>query len=118
MLNSLLEFWVKRLHLSGLACVKELASHAGLHGDSKRSLELATGLRHGDVGGNGNDDLLGAVVVGSAFTSVLSFLDGSFLVALVEVADDVGVELLNLFFKRRKALDSNMAVLTRRNLNL
>jgi hypothetical protein len=118
LLNTLLEIGVKRLHLRGLARVEELASHAGLHRDSKRALELATGLRHGNISGNGNDDLLGAVVVGSAFTSVLGFLNGSFLVTLVEMADDVGVELLNLFFKGRKALDSKIVVLTRRNLNL
>ena len=60
--------------------------------------------------------MLGAVVVGGALTLVLGLLDSGLLVTLVKVADDVGVELLDLLFKGREALDSIMAVLWRRNL--
>jgi hypothetical protein len=71
-------------------------------------LKFTTRLRHRNVGGDGNDDLLGAVVVSGSFTLVFSLLNGSFLVTFVEVADDVGVELLNFFFEWREALDSNL----------
>ena len=64
-------------------------------------MKFTTRLRHRNVGGDGNDDLLGAVVVSGSFTLVFSLLNGSFLVTFVEVADDVGIELLNFFVERR-----------------
>ena len=99
-----------------LSAVKKLTSHAGLHRNSERTLKFATRLRHGDISGDGDDDLLRAVVVSSSFALVFGFLNGSFLVTFVEVADDVSIELLNFLFKWREALDSNLRWLTRLNL--
>ena len=48
-----------------------------------------------------DDDVLAAVVVGCAVTQVLSLLDGGLTVALVEVGDNLGVEILNFLFERR-----------------
>ena len=97
---------VQGLHLGALAGVEQLASHARLHADAEGALEFAASVAHGDVVGDGNDDLLAAVVVGGALALVFGLLDGGLFVALVEVADDVGVQLLNALLERGETLDS------------
>jgi len=50
-----------------------------------------------DIAGLLYDDVLAAVVVSGAFAEILSLLDGSLVVALVQILNYVRVQVLNLF---------------------
>lgn len=91
--------------------VEELVGHARLAGDSHGALKLATGLGWLDEGGRRNNDLLGAVVLLSALALVLGLLNLGLFVSGVQVLNDVGVELLDLFLERGKALNPDTKML-------
>jgi hypothetical protein len=75
-------------------------------GHTERTLEFTSGGAGVDVLRSGDDNLLLFVVVSSAFSLVLGLLNGCFLVALVQVEDNVGVEGLDLLLQVRYTLDS------------
>jgi hypothetical protein len=63
---------------------------------TKTTLELAPGSACVDVLRGGDHDLLLLVIISGSFSLVLSLLNGCFLVALVQVLDDVSVQALDL----------------------
>ena len=74
-------------------------------GHTKTSLELAASCARVNILWCRNHDLLLLIIIGGALTLVLGFLDGRLLVALVQVEDDVGIEVLNLLLQVGNALD-------------
>ena len=66
---------------------------------SETTLEFAPCSTRVDILGCGDHNLLLLVVVSGSFTLVLGFLDGCFLVAFVQVEDDVSVEVLDLLLQ-------------------
>ena len=68
-------------------------------------MEFAPGSACVNILRGRNDNLLLFIVICSALSLVLSFLDGSLLVALVQVKDDVRIEVLDLLLQVRDALD-------------
>lgn len=88
---------VKRLN-HGRFAVQKLACHAGLaHRDSHGTLQFLADIAWFDIAGLLYDDVLAAVVVGGAFAEIFSLLDGSLVVALVQILNYVRVQVLNLF---------------------
>jgi hypothetical protein len=74
-------------------------------GHTKTTLELTSSSACVDVLRSGNDDLLLLVVVCSTLTLVLGLLNGGFLVAFVQVLDDVSVKALDFLLEARHTLD-------------
>ena len=63
-------------------------------------MKLPPGGARPDLGGLWDDDVLALVVLLSAFALVLGLMTGCHLVTLVEVADDVGVQVLDCLLQR------------------
>ena len=74
----------------------ELTSHAGLaNRNAHSSLEFSAGVAWLHVARLRDDNVLARIELVGAVTLVLGFLDGSFSVAVVEVGNDAGVQVLN-----------------------
>ena len=66
---------------------------------TETTLEFAPCSARVNILGCGDHNLLLLVVVSGTFTLILGFLHGCFLVAFVQVEDDVSVEVLDLLLQ-------------------
>lgn len=62
--------------------------------------------------------MLAAVVVSGTVTQVLSLFDGRLTVAFVKIADNLGIQILNFLFQRRKSLNSKLKKVSTSVINL
>ena len=93
--------------LVALTRIKKLTGHARLADrDAHPALKLAAGDARWNFGVSRDDNLLLPVILRLTFSEVLGLLGCSVLIALIQVLDDSCVQVLDLLFQRRKALNS------------
>ena len=93
--------------LVALTRIKKLPGHARLADrDAHPALKLAAGDARWNFGVSRNDNLLLPIILRLTFTKVLGLLGCSILIALIQVFDDSCVQVLDLLFQWRQALNS------------